>query len=199
MRTAITGDWNLDRDHPINEVMFNKSLKPQVGFEDIPEEYRKGNKRESTVGIWLIGLIICAAIAGGILLDKNVRKNQQIDSERPSAVAPPTINMEGAPKIKILPIKIETKWSLLAGRHPTVTFSGQAQPQKERIERCFFAYRSRNAEHWEAIDATRKEKINYTAKLRDLEKNVHYEYCLVAVTKSGNFASAVQEFKIEGK
>ena len=177
--------------------MSKDTLQQQTQFQDIPEEFRHGHKRESNAGLWIIGIIICAAIAGGIVLDKHIKKQQQVESQKPSAAAPPTINMEGAPKIHILPINIETKWSLLAGKHPTVTFSGQAQPQKESIERCFFAYRAKNADHWDAVDAARKGKINYSAKLRDLEKNVNYEYCLVAVTKQGNFASTVQEFTIK--
>lgn len=121
------------------------------------------------------------------------------NSEQSNGTIITPIRSKEAPIVNMDSIQIEHKWTLLAGKHPTVTLYGTAEKKVDRIERCFFAYKIKNDMQWMAIDARQKSKNHYSAKIRDLEDGTTYECTLIAITPRGNISSGIKEFKIKGK
>lgn len=155
---------------------------------------------QSTLKYKLLGISIIVLCIGIVLLltftlnRKKILSKQDIPTAAMCEATAPAV--ADAPVIRLDTVIIKSRWSLLAGMHPTVTLNATVQERGYRIRYCLFSYHLKNDSDWIYVDAVRKGKGYYSVKLRDLEKDAVYEYCLLAVHKDFVFSSSIHEFAI---
>ena len=91
-------------------------------------------------------------------------------------------------------IGIENHWTLLAGRHPVVTFRCTLDAAAPTCKRAVLCYRSLGEETWSTVDTGVNRASTAKIMLRDLYRDMPYECFFVLICRDTMFQSEVVRF-----
>lgn len=129
---------------------------------------------ESTGYLWIAVVIAVFVVAGLFFMTRTERHTREVAEH---AQTPLQLHDEGSPLIRFTPadVQVDTSWSLLSGRHPSVTFTCQLAPKAPRAEAVILCYRIPNTPDWYTVTAHARRDRTWRITLRDLYRNMPYE------------------------
>ena len=146
-----------------------------------PFPRQESEKPQSTGYLW-IAVVIAVLVAAGLFYMTHTERRTREVAERTQT--PVQMSEDGSPLIRFSPadIQVDTSWSLLSGRHPTVTFSCRLTPEAPRAEVVVLCYRTPGTPDWYTVTAHARRDRTWDITLRDLSRNMPYECFFVART-----------------
>ena len=145
--------------------------------------------------IWVsagAAFLLCVILFTQHQIESNARKKARKALETPACVLKDT-----SPMVRFTreDIKLENHWTLLAGRHPVVTFRCTIDSVASPCRRAVLCYRSVGADEWCTAETRMNRDRAARITLRDLYRDMPYECFFVIVGRDTMFQSKVVRFE----
>ena len=136
---------------------------------------RPDTETSESAGFLWIAVAIILFVAAGLFIMTRTERHTREAAER--SQTPVQQREDGSPLIRFSPtdIQVDTGWSLLAGRHPTVTFTCQLAPDAPKAEAVILCYHTLGTPDWYTVTAHARRDRIWRITLRDLYRNMPYE------------------------
>lgn len=133
------------------------------------------------VWIAMAAAVLVAAVAFFMI------RTEHRTRERASAHAqtpPPSYDTEDQPiDFTSDDVQVNTGWSFLAGRHPSVTFTCRLAPSLQSANVVVLCYRPLGVSEWFTVETHPRRDGSCRLTLRDLYRNMPYECFFLASTR----------------
>lgn len=162
---------------------------------DLPDD--DGSGRWNLSFLWIIVAIVMMVAAGSAaLLTMENRARKVADETAAIRGLDSAEQQETAPLVQFSPdnIQVNHRWTILAGKHPAVTFTGRIDPGLKDTKAVFLAYRTLGAKEWSTAEARARRDHTCRITLRDLHRNMPYECYFIVCTKDTMLQSNVLQF-----
>ncbi len=159
-----------------------------------PYNGKKTNDDESHYGFFIVlALIIIAFLSGLYFYWRFSMKKMR---EKATTQTTLTTKFKGSELLSFTEkdILVDKKWTLSSGFHPTVTFNLTTSPSVNNTDRVSLFYRYSGTKEWNVIDAKEQESHKYKTVLRDLEKDMPYDYLFAVRTSDTILYSNIVHF-----
>lgn len=148
---------------------------------------------QPSVYLWVVTVIIVLVAILFLFMTSTVRQTRE------NAELTPTPQQEGDESSPFIlftaaDIQIDTRWTLLSGRCPTVTFHCRLAPEVPRTEAVILCYRTPGSPEWNTVTASPRHGRHYRITLRDLYRDMPYECFFIARTRDSLVRSVCLRF-----
>lgn len=166
-------------------------MEEPVSRPDVPAEE---TTRSNAVYVWIA--VAFAVLVGAIVFvmvrtERNTRE-RAVAQEQTS----PPDSGESSTLIEFTPadIQVNTGWTLLAGRHPSVKFTCRLAPSAPAAKLAVLCYRPCGSSEWLSVEAHPRRDHTCRVTLRDLSRNMPYECFFIVSTGDSVIQSGIVRF-----
>lgn len=152
------------------------------------------SKRQNTLKKWLY--VVAMAVVAIVAFVAYSQKERSQDANVVSIQCKPEFHIEDGLKMGLVEINISTSWSILAGKHPKVTFHGFAKSEKEKVKYAQFVFHTQKHPEMSIVDATKRKGSDFFVKIRDFEHGDNGECYFVVATAKQKYVSEPVPFNI---
>jgi hypothetical protein len=157
-----------------------------------PEETAHGNR---VVYIWIVVGVATLFAAIYFLM----ARNEQHTRERATVQeqTPPPSSEGTSTLIDFTPkdVQVNTGWTLLAGRHPSVKFTCRLAPSIRDMKVTALCYRPCGSSEWLSVEVHPHRDRTCRVTLRDLYRDMPYECFFIVCTRDTVIQSSTVRFK----
>lgn len=150
--------------------------------------------RSNAVYVWIA--VVFAVLVGGIAFvmvrtERNTREHAVAQEQ-----TPPPDSGESSTLIEFTPadVQVNTGWTLLAGRHPSVKFTCRLAPSAPAAKLAVLCYRPCGSSEWLSVEAHPRRDRTCRVTLRDLSRNMPYECFFIVSTGDSVIQSGIVRF-----
>ena len=145
--------------------------------------------------IWVslsAAVLLCFILFIQHQMESNARKKA-----RQTQVSPVSVSEDASPMVRFTreDIKSENHWTLLAGRHPVVTFQCSLDVAAPTCKRAVVCYRTLGEQVWCTVETRLNRDRVARITLRDLYRDMPYESFFVLIGRDTMFQSEVVRFE----
>lgn len=154
----------------------------------------KETTRHNVAYVWIaVAFVVLVGAIAFVMVrtDRNTRERATAQEQ-----TPPPDSGESSTLIEFAPedVQVNTGWTLLAGRHPTVKFTCGLAPAVSAAKLAVLCYRPCGSSEWLSVEARPRRDRTCHVTLRDLSRNMPYECFFIVSTGDSVIQSGIVRF-----
>lgn len=159
-----------------------------------PEVPTKATTRHNVAYVWIaVAFVVLVGTIALVMVhtDRDTRKQAAVQEQ-----TPPPDSGESSTLIEFTPedVQVNTGWTLLAGRHPTVKFTCRLAPSAPAAKLAILCYRPCGSQEWLSVEVHPRRDRTCRVTLRDLSRNMPYECFFIVSTGDSVIQSGIVRF-----
>lgn len=165
---------------------------PRLGISS--EETVRSN---TAVYVWIfvaVAVLVATIVFVMMRTERKTRERAIVQVQ-----TPPPPSEEAATLIEFSPedVQVNTGWTILAGRHPSVKFTCRLAPSIRDMKMAALCYRPCGSSEWLSVEVHPRRARTCRVTLRDLSRNMPYECFFIVTTGDNVIQSGIVRFKTQ--
>jgi len=162
---------------------------------DMPSEKPVHSNR--AVYIWIVVGVTALFAAIYFLMVRNERHTRERAAVHEQAPPPSSEETSTLIDFSLKDIQVNTGWTLLAGRHPSVKFTCRIAPSVRDMKVTALCYRPCGSSEWLSVEVHPHRDRTCRVTLRDLYRDMPYECFFIVCTSDTVIQSSTVRFKTQ--
>ena len=159
-----------------------------------PEETVRSN---TAVYVWIVVAVAVLVAAITFVMMRTERNTRERAAAQEQALPPSSEDASTLIEFTPEDVQVNTGWTLLAGRHPSVKFTCRLAPSAPDAKLAILCYRPCGSSEWLSVEVHPRRDRTCRVTLRDLSRNMPYECFFIVTTGDTVIQSGIVRFKTE--